>query len=494
MTRFALLFCMLVFLPAPVHAADDVVAKAMKLAEKRHYDEAIAVLRPAIASVEQAKQGIAFLTLGNAYLRSAELHRELHQTTLSVSADYFKKLAAGAGRNRSRFVDLFAGELFLETGKPDAAAVPLERFLADESVEPKYREIAKVMLGACAFLRGDTQKADEVWNGVDKSDPEVRTELAAFYSRAGLSDRNPLPLCDEALAALKKGGKPLSARAVKNALAIYVRAGLLDRGLDLVRGADLKAFSYAEHVGKSKDIKFYNVSLPGDLAGLYLQASLSSLEKAARDPKVRDIANFYMGEAHALSGNIEQSVKVLASFIANGQMPPQYRDRAMARQAANHYQRGKQYDAIGVWDDLSRKQPEDPDLLGEILQACGRLRIDCPKVAKKAEASAEAGRGKKFSFLNAAVGRYYLGKRDHARALAYLEAGRDKGNKNKIEANEPVMLVNLADLYYRSKKFSEALEIYFEMSKHFPEVRQIQEPLQGIYSMEQKSAGDVKIN
>jgi hypothetical protein len=56
------------------------------------------------------------------------------------------------------------------------------------------------------------------------------------------------------------------------------------------------------------------------------------------------------------------------------------------------------------------------------------------------------------------------------------------------------MLADLSDAYYRTKKFSEALEIYFEMSKQFPQVRQIQEALQGIYSMEHKSAGDVKIN
>jgi pentatricopeptide repeat protein len=74
-----------------------------------------------------------------------------------------------------------------------------------------------------------------------------------------------------------------------------------------------------------------------------------------------------------------------------------------------------------------------------------------------------------------------------------MEAGRDKSNKNKIESNDPLMLVSLAEAYYRTKKFSEALEIYFEMSKQFPEVRQIQEAMQGIYSMEHKSAGDVKI-
>jgi len=106
----------------------------------------------------------------------------------------------------------------------------------------------------------------------------------------------------------------------------------------------------------------------------------------------------------------------------------------------------------------------------------------------------ERGEGRTYMALNAGLGRYYLGQKEYAKALTHLEAGRDKGNKNKIEANDPLLLVELADAAYRTKKYSEALEIFFEMSKQFPEVRQIQDALQGVYSMEQKSAGDVKIN
>jgi hypothetical protein len=74
-----------------------------------------------------------------------------------------------------------------------------------------------------------------------------------------------------------------------------------------------------------------------------------------------------------------------------------------------------------------------------------------------------------------------------------MEAGRDKAYKNKIEVNDPLMLVGLAETYYRNKKFSESLEIYFEIGKQYPLVRQIQEAIQGIYSMEHQSAGEVKI-
>jgi tetratricopeptide (TPR) repeat protein len=273
-----------------------------------------------------------------------------------------------------------------------------------------------------------------------------------------------------------------------------VSSGLIQKGLDLARKADLKAFSYRESMSKTKIITFYDVSLLGDLSQLYLQAATAAFEKAAEDGKLRDTVNFYLGDAYSLAGNIDQSMKVTAAFISSSGMPQQYRDRAMVRQAANQYQKGRQLDAIGAWDELSKKQPEDPDLLAEILFACGRLRTDCPRVAQKSAASAEAGEGKRYANLNIALGRYYQSKKDYAKAGSYLEAGRDKANKNKIESNDPVMLAALADAYYRTKKFPEALEIYFEMSKQFPEVRQLQEALQGVYAVEHKSAGDVKIN
>jgi tetratricopeptide (TPR) repeat protein len=287
-------------------------------------------------------------------------------------------------------------------------------------------------------------------------------------------------------------------RMVKNLVAIYARApgspGSTEKGLDLLTRSDLKAFSYREILGKSKVIHFYDLSLLNDMTTLYGRASIAYLEKAAGDPKVRDAVEFHLGQAYALFGSIEESSKVTASFIATSQMPQSYKDRIRVWQGANLYAKNRRTEAMAVWDELMRKQPEDPDLIAEILFACHRMKADCPKVLQKAAAMVETGEGKKLALLNIATGTYILGRQDPAKAASYLEAGRDKSNKNKIESNDPEMLVSLADAYYRTKKFSEALEIYFEMSKQFPEVRQIQDAIQGIYAMEQKSAGDVKIN
>lgn len=475
-------------------AAEDGVMRAMKLYEKRHYVEAASVLRAESGSLVEGKKGAANLTLGMIYLKNAVLHRELYQAALAASQDYLKKLSGGQGRDRSRLAALYFGQALAEAGKWNDSAVYLKRFMHANGVDPRYRAISKVSLGLGYYLNNESKKAIEMWRGIDTSDPEVKAEIAAAFSKAQVLDKNPFLITEGILRDLKRSGKTPSPRMVKNLVAVYARApGLTEKGLNLLTHSDLKAVSYRETLGASKILRFYDLSLLNDMATLYGQASVAYLEKATADPKVKDAADFYLAQASALFGSIEQSSKVIASFLAASRMPQLYKDRIRVWQAANLYLKNRPVDAAAVWDDLLQKKADDSDLLAEVLFVCNRIRMEYPKALHKALAVVESGEGKKFSMLNAAIGKYYLGRPDPAKALLYLEAGRDKSNKNKIESNDPALLVSLAEAYYRTKKFSEALEIYFEMSKQFPEVRQIQEAIQGIYAMEQRSAGDVKI-
>jgi len=495
MRRFGFfLLSILLITPPQAFGVDDVMTRAMRLYEKCHYDEAARMLRAGGASTEQGPKGSANLGLGTIYFKNAVLHRELYQTAFGPSQDYLKKLSAAQGKDRSRFAHLYFGEALVESGKSSAAAIYLKKFTADGGVEPRYRSIAKVCLGL-SYYQNEPQKATELWEAIDLSDPEVKAELAAAYSKAGFGGADPLVMAEGILAKKNRDGRPLSMRMVKNFVAIFARgAGMNEKGLDLLDRSDLKAFSYREILGKSKVIHFYDLSLLNDMATLYGRASVACLEKAAADPKVKDIAEFYLGQAGTFFGSTEQSAKVMASFLATSRMPQPYKDRIRVWQAVNLCAQNHQIDALSLWNELMQKQPEDPDLIAEILFACSRMKMECPKVLQKAVALVEAGEGKKLSLLNVSIGKYHLARLDHAQAVTYLEAGRDKSNKNKIESNDPVMLVSLADAYYHTQKFSEALEIYFEMSKQFPEVRQIQEAIQGVYAMEHKSAGDVRIN
>jgi len=474
-------------------AADDAVQKAMKAYEKHRYEEGARDLRQALPSLAQNKQPSAQLALGMLYLKNAELHQELFQSSVTVNADYLKRLAAERGAGRSKYSDLYLGLALLESGKPDSAAAPLEKFIAGTG-ETKFKALAAIGLGTAEHLSGNTQKAQDAWSAVQSADPDVKTGLAAAWSKAGITEKSASGLCDEVLASGRKSGASLSIIATTNCLGVYGRAGQADKGADLLQRSDLKAHAIRESVGKSKVISFYDVQLLASLSSFYLQAATSSLEKAAADPQLASIANYYLSEAHVLAGSAEQAAKAASIFLASPQAPPQYKNRALVRQGMVQYRKGKKSDAIGLWEEMTRNHPNDPDLLADVLFSCGTLKIECPRLAQTAASAVERGEGKRFAVANIGLGRYYVGRKDYVKALTYLEMGRDKGNKNKIEFNDPLMLVDLAETYYRTKKYSEALEIYFEMSKQFPQVRQLQEALQGIYSMEHKSAGDVKIN
>jgi tetratricopeptide (TPR) repeat protein len=288
-------------------------------------------------------------------------------------------------------------------------------------------------------------------------------------------------LADAALAEAKKQHYTPGMRMLRNVLRAYSQAGAADKALDLLNAHEFKEASYVENLGATKSISFYDVSLLDDMARTHINAAVMYFEKADQDARLGASAKYYLAESYLQQGNTVMSLHAAAAFLAQPQ------------QAIAFSRSGQKTEAAAIWQLLAEKSAEDPALLAALMHACTPARADCAKIEKLALAAVEKGEGKKFFSLNAALGKYYLLRKDYPKAVLYMEAGRDKANKNKIEVNDPVMLVGLAEAYYRNKKFSENLEIYFEIGKQYPVVRQIQEAMQGIYSMEQQSAGEVKI-
>jgi tetratricopeptide (TPR) repeat protein len=474
-------------------AADDPVQKAMKSYEKHRYEDAVRDLRAALPSLTSDKRSQGQLVLGMIYLRSAIMHRGLAALSAEVNGDYLKRLSVQRGSGRSQYSELYRGLAELERGRPDRAEAAFRTFIA-ATRDARAAARARIGQGRAAVAKQRRQEAADLWAGVGANDLDVRAALADALSEAGQRDREPTALCEAVVTDPRGGGTPLPIDVVTACLAVYARTGEVNRGASLLERADLKDHAFRETQGKSKELFFYDVRLLSNLATFAMTAGIAALESAARDPQVGNVANYYLGEAYLVAGNKEAAAKATAAFLASPQAPPQYRNRALVRQAEIQYLKGKRSDAIAAWEDLARNQQKEPALLADIVGTCGRLAIDCPRPVQAAVIAAATGEGRRFAAVNIALGEYYLGRKDIQRALTYFEAGRDKGNKNKIEFNDPDMLIALANGYYRTKKYSEALEIFFEMSKQFPQVRQIQEALQGIYSMEHKSAGDVKIN
>jgi len=477
----------------PAHSATDPVKGALALYKKNHYEDAAGMLLPHVSKSKPAESGAANLTLGMIFLNNARLHDKLYQLSLTLHNDYLERLSKRSGKDKSRFIRLYLGEAFLEAGRSKKAAAYLGKFIGYKKTPKKYRDIARAKLGLAYFMQGKKKKAKAVWSRLPGSDPELLSELAHIYVKAGISKPEPVSLCKKALQLLKKRqGRP-SARMVKNIIGVYADKGLVDEGLALLALSDLKGYSYEERAAKNKVIRYYDIDLLKNLSLFYGAAAIHYLDKASTDAKVKGPSAYYLGEAYSAFGSLDRSIVVTDSFLSSAGMPGPFKVKARSRQAYNSYRKGNKKALTSFWNNLSPKEKANADLLAEVLFACNRLKIDFPQVFSKALAVAAQKKGKKHYALNFAIGSHYLGKKDYKNAVIYMESVRDKGNKNRIEFNAPLLLVSLSEAYYKTKQFSEALEIYFEMSKQFSALRQIQVVMQGIYSLEQKSAGDVKI-
>ena len=465
-------------------AGDDRVNAAIKLYEKRRYEQAARLL-------ENAKDGGAHaqLALGMTYLRNAELHEAFARAAAAAGLDYLDKLAKVAGEGRSRYARLYLAEALAASGNAREAARHFERFRADPGVESAYRALAGIGLGSALWAQGDAARARKLWAAAGGT-VEARLALAAAQSRAGVVDLKTA----RAIAGEANQSRELSPRARRYLIEIYLAAGAPEQALAVARAADLGAPSYVEQFkaakGTAKTIAFYDLALLTDLAQLYRELARRQLEQAAADPRMKPTAEYYLAEALSGLGELEPAAAMARSFMARAEAPAQYRDQARARLAAITYRQGQKDEA--AWSALAERS-SDAEVLAAAVMGCASAGAQCVKVLARAGQVAEAGDLRRNQRLNFALGAYWLRKHDPARAIAFMEAGRDKSNKNKIEANDPEMLTGLAEAYYRTKKFSEGLEIFFEMSQEFPVVRQIQEAVQGVYSMEQRAAGDVRI-
>ncbi len=479
--RGALLACL--FGSSAVQSAtDDSVKKASQLLEKHYYESAAATLRSAASGNEFVP--VAALTLARAYARNAELYRALQRSSLGIGSLYLHKLAAQTGRDHSLFVPLYYGEYLTESGKLREGAAQLRRFNEQKNIVASYRDIALATLSV-------TQKSAPP--AARSGDPLARSQLAAILSLSAAHRTEAAAQTDQALADLSKANPVLPVRAVTNALGVYARSGQTGKAFALLASANIGQPSYEETINNNKVVRFYDAALLGNLAELDQAEAERLLQRVKSEGRYKSLAAYFLVELHLNTGQFGKAAALLPELLAATDLPVAYRDRLAVLQAVLDVRTGKAARGNTAFAALGKKFAQDPALLAEVLGACVQHKAACPGVIADARALAAANQGEKYRSLHFAVGEQYAAEGKNERALLEMETARDKSNKNRIDANDPLLLARLADLYFAGKSFSESLEIYFEMSKEFPAVRQLQETGQGVYSTEYRSAGDAKI-
>ena len=132
---FAVALAVALGVSARVRAADDPVAAAMKLYEKRRYEQAARLLEDALARPDAERRAQAQLVLGMIYLRNADLHEALGRTAAAAELDYLDKLLKTRTEDRSRYARLHLAEALLARGNAAEARRHFEQVRAERSEE-----------------------------------------------------------------------------------------------------------------------------------------------------------------------------------------------------------------------------------------------------------------------------------------------------------------------------------------------------------------------
>jgi len=183
---------------APVCGADDPVGAAMKLHDKRRYEQAARMLEGALAPLDAERRAQAQLALGMIYLRNADLHEALARTAAAAELDYLGKLLKTSGEGRSRYARLHLAEALLARGNTTEAGRYFEQVRADPGIENRYKAIARIGLGSVLWAQRDPERARTLWSGAGGG-AEIALARAAAQGRARALDAKSLRrVADEA--------------------------------------------------------------------------------------------------------------------------------------------------------------------------------------------------------------------------------------------------------------------------------------------------------
>ena len=201
------------------------------------------------------------------------------------------------------------------------------------------------------------------------------------------------------------------------------------------------------------------------------------------------MAVFYLSDLELITSNKTSAKKFKESMLNLKRLPKSLAALRDIRQNGHAYLYGKTTRAHQAWEKAVNNAKNNPAVGAEAILMCLYLNASCPTIVQTARLKAENGRSKRFEDLNTNVGRYFLLKKENNKAVRLLENALDRSKADGILMNDPILLLNLAEIYRLEKRFSESLQIYFSLGQNFPILRQVQDAVQGEYLFRQRSNG-----
>lgn len=489
MKNIIMIFALLLS-PVISYAENTHITKAMGLYKQKEINKAVTLLIEnirfeditSLSSIEKLKYA---LILNQNIL----MYKDILNKSVTTQNIFLNTLVSDTGKDKSKLARLFLTETLILKKDLTAAEENLAAFKQENNSDNKIHSIINYYYSWVARVKNDKKAIDNLENQLAKDDVLGKLGFASLdvltQGKSQVSSNEVMAASDHFI----KNRNILSMRFANYAVRIFTHNGDLALASNVMQMLDQKLPSYTENITQFKQINFYEPSLIDSVTSFYIALSRHILEELKKDAKYHDMAVYYLSDIELMISNKKSAQLFKEDMLKLKRLPKGLSSILAIRQNAHGYLFGKTTRAFQAWEKAVNNAKNNPRMGAEAVLMCIYLSANCPTIVQTAQLKAENGRSKRFEALNTNVGRYFLYKEEYIKALRLLENALDRSKADGILMNEPILLINLAEIYRLDQRYSESLQIFFSLGQNFPIVRQIQDAVQGEYLFKQRSTG-----
>jgi len=473
------------------------IENALKLNRINHYDEALKVIEDALEQEKIKPDITSAYAMGRILYRKGEMYREVAKLNVLTNIGYLLQVK-GREKDPPDEIKLFLGIGYFFNNQILEAAGILNQVVANRKINNELFQLSVVYLGASYYMSDEKEKAKALWKRIEIKQPLAYSTLGYLYAYLRINPFAGEIITRNVLDNIEESSKYINSLKLNHAFTLL----MLGRFSEAYREAsnvnlDIPIFIYRPN--KKKEIRFYDLSSLVSYSKIISGESIKNLEPivTASSGELSSFASYYVAQMYLYLGDYEKSLKFTQKAEKLSVSSSLTMIRSTALKAVNNILMGKKKKGLKLLKFGVSNIYGKPSYLLEMMKVIINSGIDYSEVkeiVQEIESHIYEVEWERTRRDNALLGElsFYTGR--YVRALYYLERARDKGNKNKIETNDPVFLLELSYVYYSKEYFPESLEILFAMGKSFSGIRMLQDAVQSVYSYKQKGSGEAIID
>jgi len=494
-----IIFCFITFFCFSLaYSIPKEIEDALKLNRINHFEEAIDIIQKALDEEKIKPDITSAYTMGRILYRKGEFYRETARLNILTSVSYLLQVKERE-KDPTDEIKLFLGIGYFFNNQEVEAAGILNQVVKNKKLKGELYDLSLSYLGASYYRSGEKEKAKGLWEKIDNDYILAYSTLGYLYAYLGINPSEGENITRNALKRIGRSNKEYVNSLKLNHAFTLLTLGRFDEAYSEVEHINLNVPIFVYKPTRKKEIRFYDLSSIDSYSKIIFGESIKNLEPVATasSGELASFASYYVAQMYLYLGNFEKSLKLVRRAKKLSVSSSLTMIRSSALEAVNNILIGKAKRGLKLLkvevDNIYGK----PSYLLELMKVVIGSRVDYSNVkavVQEVESNIYQIEWNRTRRDNALLGElsFYTGR--YVRALYYLERARDKGNKNKIETNDPVFLLELSYAYYNKEYFPESLEILFSLGKAFSGIRPIQNAIQSVYSYRQKGSGEAIID